>query len=1648
MSTSLDESRQHLLDEAAALADRSVERPKELLNGYYRHVAAEDLLERRAEDLVGATLSHRSLAMQRTPGQAKVRVFTPSVEQEGWATGHTVIEVVTDDMPFLVDSVSAELNRQSRAIHLLVHPQLLVRRDEDGRLLEVLGFDVDATNATDAGGTDQPAGATAESWMHLQIDRESDLADREELTQRIQGILTQVRAAVDDWPAMRERAREIGAQIESDPPTGLDEAQTSEATALLDWMASGQFTFLGYREYALDSRPDGEYLTTVPGSGLGLLRAETQEDATKEPAATPLPPAVAAKAREKHLCIITKANSRSPVHRSVYLDYIGIKAFDEAGEVTGERRFLGLFTSSAYTSSVSQVPFISAKVDDVVKQSGFAHDSHLAKDLLGVLETYPRDELFQADAAHLTETATSVVHLAERRRTRLFLRKDDYGRFMSCLVYLPRDRYNTAVRLRIEAILSRAFNGAGVEYTTRVSESSLARLHFVVRVPTGQRLPDVDVTELERQLVAATRTWDEDLSEVARSEYGEEQGARLLGTYAHAFPEAFKEDFHARVAVADLHLVEQLQEEGDFRLNLYHSPGAPEGERRLKLYRRGSVSLSEVLPYFTDLGIIVTDERPYELQRHDGTPVHIYDFGLRATEEASWTRGPEGMRTAFQEAFEAVWDGLAESDGFNALILSAGLTWRQVVILRTVAKYLRQAGTTFSQDYIEATLRGNAHIARLLVELFEARFDPDRFADDAPSAGSAEGSAGDAGDERVAAEEACTRVILGALDDVSSLDEDRILRSFLSVIRATLRTNFYQEGPDGAPTKPTVALKIDPGAVPGMPSPKPKFEIWVYGPRVEGVHLRFGHVARGGLRWSDRREDFRTEVLGLVKAQMVKNAVIVPTGSKGGFIAKQLPDPSDREAWLAEGIEAYKLFISALLDVTDNRESGRIVAPPRVVRHDEEDPYLVVAADKGTASFSDIANSVARDYGFWLDDAFASGGSAGYDHKGMGITARGAWESVKRHFREMDHDTQTQDFTVVGVGDMSGDVFGNGMLLSEHIRLVAAFDHRHIFIDPAPDAATSYAERRRLFELPRSSWGDYDTGLISAGGGVFSRGAKSIRLTDEIREVLGLPADTETMTPAELMKAVLQAPVDLLWNGGIGTYVKASTENNAQIGDRANDAIRVDGSQLRVKVVGEGGNLGFSQLGRIEAALGGVRINTDAIDNSAGVDTSDHEVNIKILLTGLMREDDLTLKQRNELLVAMTQDVGLAVLRDNYEQNVLLGNARAQDHQMLGVHRRFMDWLTGRGELDRALEFLPDDATLEERAAQGRGLSSPEFSVLVAYAKLALKADLVQSKLPDEPWFHRSLAEYFPEPIRERFPDELDKHPLRREIIVNSVANSIINRGGITFIYRAMEETGASSEQVARAFVVAREVFDLASFVAEVEALDNVVPTAVQTKAYLEFRRLLDRSVRWFLQNRPSSLDVAAEIERFGPHVAATRSRMADLLGGPERERMERDVDTLEEAGVGRELAVRIATLLDVYSCLDIVEIAAETGRDLEEITPMYFAVSEYFEIDSLLFRVAELAREDRWDSLARGAMRDDLYAVLDSLTRAVLESTDPELDARDRLAAWVTENTASLERTKNALIGIDSLTDAGLAPLSVALRSLRSIVRAGSATT
>ena len=1595
---------------------------------FFRHVALEDLLARDPADLYGAAVAERRLARGRAVGTANVAVRNPTSDGDGWNSGHTIVQVVTDDMPFLVDSVTGELARLGHTIHLVVHPQLVVRRDAVGVLQEVL--DTEAPTGE--------FGVALESWMLVEIDLVDSAAERDEIAAALRAVLGNVRDAVEDWTKMREHCSALAVRLREQPPTGVDVTEVRATARFLTWLSSDHFTFLGYREYRLERDDHGEdRLEGVTGTGLGILRY----DRTGSASFARLTQAAQAQARDHRLLIITKANSRSTVHRSAYLDYIGIKQFDERGEVVGESRFLGLFASSAYAESILHIPILDDRVHDLLDRAGFTPDSHSGKDLVQVLENYPRDEMFQTDPDDLLDTALSVLHLQERRKTRLFLRRDVYGRFVSCLVYLPRDRYTTSVRLKMEDILRRAFGAEAIDYTTRISESVLARLHFVVRMPRGEAIPDVDAAALEREIVDATRTWDEDLVEALRDVVGEEAGARLVGVYGRAFPEAYKEDVAPALAVTDLRRIEMLETEDGIEVGLHEVPGCPPGERRLKLYRRGPLSLTRILPLFTDLGVEVTDERPYELVRSDGVRVFVYDFGLRAPAEGDWGTGADrDARTLlFQNAVRAVWTGLAESDGFNALVLGAGLTWRQVVILRTVAKYLRQTRSTFSQDYVEAALVGNAGIARRLVELFEARFDPRRYAG---------GEGGAVTAARTAAEDETVAQVEAALDEVRSLDQDRIIRALLGVIAAALRTNFYQADPGGGP-KPYVSLKLDPKKVPDLPAPRPMYEIWVYGPRLEGVHLRFGKVARGGLRWSDRREDFRTEVLGLVKAQMVKNAVIVPTGSKGGFYAKQLPDPAvDRDAWLAEGVAAYRLFISGLLDLTDNLVAGKPVPPADVVRHDGDDPYLVVAADKGTATFSDIANAKAQEYGYWLDDAFASGGSAGYDHKAMGITARGAWESVKRHFREMGTDTQTQEFTVVGVGDMSGDVFGNGMLLSEHIRLVAAFDHRHVFVDPVPDAATSYAERQRLFELPRSSWADYDVSLLSPGGAIIDRAAKSVAVSPQMATALGLPKDTTAMTPAELMRAILLAPVDLMWNGGIGTYVKASTETNAEIGDRANDAIRVDGVALRCKVVGEGGNLGCSQLGRIEAALHGVRINTDAIDNSAGVDTSDHEVNIKILLTGLTRDGELTLDQRNTVLQSMTDEVAHQVLRDNYEQNVLLGNARAQEHAMLRVHQRLIHWLEERGALDRSLEFLPSDAEIAKRHAANLGLTSPEFSVLVAYAKLALKEDLLPTGLPDDPWFQQTLTAYFPEPIRERYAAQLASHPLRREIVTNAVVNSMVNRGGITFAFRAAEETGASPEQVARAFVVCREVFGLSSYVAAVEALDNVVSTKAQTALYLEFRRLLDRAVRWFLTTRPTTIDIVTEIDRFRGPVGEFAPRIHDLLQGGERRRLDRRTKELEKIGVPAPMAARAAALLDLYSLLDVVELSQEVQRPPQEVAGVYYYASEKFGIDAMLTRVTRLPRDDRWDALARGAMRDDLYAVLESLTRAVLLVGDAGDPPAQRFEQWAHANREPLARARGSLQGIERLDNAGIAALSVALRTLRSVLRSSGQPT
>ncbi|MEU0602533.1 NAD-glutamate dehydrogenase [Streptomyces sp. NPDC006393] len=1642
MQTKLDEAKAELLERAARVAENSPagghlptgttdegapDRDSVLsfLQRYYLHTAPEDLADRDPVDVFGAAFSHYRLAETRPQGTANVRVHTPTVEENGWTCSHSVVEVVTDDMPFLVDSVTNELTRQGRGIHVVVHPQFVVRRDLTGKLLEVL--------PTASAGEPLPHDAHFESWIHVEIDRETDRSDLKQITADLLRVLSDVREAVEDWEKMRDAATRIAEGLpEETLPADLPEQQVEEARELLHWLSADHFTFLGYREYQL--RED-DSLAAVPGTGLGILRSDPHHAGEDKHPVSPsferLPADARAKAREHKLLVLTKANSRATVHRPSYLDYIGVKKFDDKGEVVGERRFLGLFSSAAYTESVRRVPVIRRKVEEVLGLAGFSPNSHDGRDLLQIMETYPRDELFQTPAAELEPIVTSVLYLQERRRLRLYLRQDEYGRYYSALVYLPRDRYTTGVRLRIIDILKEELGGTSVDFTAWNTESILSRLHFVVRVPQGTELPqlsDSDKERIEARLVEAARSWADAFAEALTAELGEERAAELLRRYNHAFPEGYKADHTPRAAVADLVNLEQLGEDKTFALSLYEPVGAAPEERRFKIYQKGgSVSLSRVLPVLSQLGVEVTDERPYELRCADRTTAWIYDFGLRVPLEVGGDYLADDARERFQDAFAAAWTGKAENDGFNALVLSAGLSWRQAMVLRAYAKYLRQAGSTFSQDYMEDTLRNNVHTTRVLVSLFEARMAPERQR---------------AGHELV---DALLEEVDAALDQVASLDEDRILRSFLTVIKATLRTNFFQKNGSGAPHD-YVSMKFDPQAIPDLPAPRPAYEIWVYSPRVEGVHLRFGKVARGGLRWSDRREDFRTEILGLVKAQMVKNTVIVPVGAKGGFVAKQLPDPSvDRDAWLAEGIASYKMFISALLDITDNMVAGEVVPPKDVVRHDGDDTYLVVAADKGTATFSDIANEVAESYDFWLGDAFASGGSAGYDHKGMGITARGAWESVKRHFRELDVDTQSQEFTVVGIGDMSGDVFGNGMLLSEHIRLVAAFDHRHIFLDPNPDAATGYAERRRLFDLPRSSWADYNTDLLSAGGGIFPRSAKSIPVNAHVREALGIEDKVTKMTPADLMRAILKAPVDLLWNGGIGTYVKASSESNADVGDKANDAIRVDGRDLRVRVVGEGGNLGCTQLGRIEFAQTGGKVNTDAIDNSAGVDTSDHEVNIKILLNGLVTDGDMTVKQRNKLLAQMTDEVGALVLRNNYAQNTAIANALAQSKDMLHAQQRFMKHLVREGHLNRALEFLPTDRQIRERLTAGHGLTGPETAVLLAYTKITVCEELLHTSLPDDPYLRTLLYAYFPTQLREQFAEQIDSHPLHREITATVLVNDTVNTGGTTYLHRLREETGASLEEIVRAQTVARAIFRSAPVWDAVEALDNKVEADVQTRIRLHSRRLVERGTRWLLNNRPQPLQLTETVEFFADRVEQVWAELPKLLRGADLDWYQQVYDELSAAGVPDELATRVAGFSSAFPALDIVSIADRMGKDPMDVAEVYYDLADRLSITQLMDRIIELPRADRWQSMARASIREDLYAAHAGLTADVLAVGNGTSTPEQRFKVWEQKNAPILSRARTTLEEIHGSDAFDLANLSVAMRTMRTLLRTHS---
>jgi glutamate dehydrogenase len=1610
---------------------------------FFKRVSEEDIATRSPESWTSVVAGLYDFIRVRKPGAPRLRVFNPTQAQDGYDSNSTAIDIVTDDMPFLVDSVSIALSNAGLQLHSVVHPVFSVDRDPGGHILSLSA----------EGGKGK-----TESLMHFEIDRIAEPADRVKVEQSILAALEDVNQSVHDWKAMRDKMLSIADEL-TGQKIPISAEGVNEAQNFLRWVADDNFTFLGYREYRVGTQGGEEVLLADEKSGLGILRAGERSVAPrslKSLAAKDLPQSGSLDA-----IILTKTNARSSVHRPGYMDYIGVLRFDDKGVPVVEQRFLGLFASGAYTRRPWEIPLVRQKFESVMSRSGLRRDSHSGKALRHIVATLPREELFQANEDELFATSMGVMQLAGRTRARLFVRRDKYGRFFSCLVYIPRDRFTTDVREKIEALLRQAFHGDRVDSQILVGESPLARLHLVVRPRVGEK-PQYDNAELENKIAGLVRNWHDSLRESLVAEVGEHEGAALINRYARSLPAGYIEEVPAQSAAADVRALSTLQDSDDLRLSLYEDPETH--DLRFKVIHFGDpIPLSDALPMLENMGLKMQAEHVYTLQQ-GGRPLTIHDFEVKAAGTMNFDLSH--VRDRFEAGFEAVWRGEVESDSFNQLMLSAQLEARQVAVLRGLCKYLLQTGVPFSQTYMEETLNRYPLIAGLLVELFEARLDPNRedggrtveegakkrlrkqietlMPEDVAKANPqiVDNLVNARSESREVQAKAIVDVLKVLLESVASLDEDRILRGWLGVIQATLRTSFFQT--PGGKHREYISFKFDPARVPDLPKPRPYREIFVFAPRVEGVHLRFGPVARGGLRWSDRREDFRTEVLGLVKAQMVKNTVIVPVGSKGGFFVKRSPVGGDRDAVLAEGVACYRLFINGLLDITDNLVDGNVVHPQNCVRHDADDPYLVVAADKGTATFSDIANAVSAEHGYWLGDAFASGGSVGYDHKAMGITAKGAWESVKRHFRTLGRDCQTEDFTTVGIGDMSGDVFGNGMLLSRHTRLLAAFDHRHIFLDPNPDAEKSFVERERMFKLPRSSWADYNTSLISKGGGIYPRSAKSIPVSPEIKAVLGIEADATALAPNDLMRAILKAPVDLLWNGGIGTYVKAEAETNADAGDRANNAIRINGKDLRCKMVGEGGNLGCTQRGRIEAAHHGVLLNTDFIDNSAGVDTSDHEVNIKILLNDAVQRNELTYEARNKQLAAMTDEVERLVLLDNYRQNQAISLMERMSVSRLGAKQHFIKTLEAEGLLDRGLEFLPSDAEFAERKARGAGLTRPELSILLSYSKIVLFQQLLESDVPEDSFLSKELRRYFPTPLQEKYAEHMERHRLKREIIATAVTNSMVNRMGATFVLRMGEDTGKTPAQVARAFNIAREVLDAREMWAQIEALDGKVNGNTQIDALLVIWSALRNQTRWLLNHTQATLDIAAAVQKYHAGMRTLRACLADAITPRERLRYDTDTKRWIDAGFPAALGASLAALPTPGSGLDIVAVAAEHNLKIDRAAEVYFALGEALHLSWLMGKIEELPVESRWHAHARGSLRDELYSQHRALTAQVLERGGNESGA-ELVNQWLNRDDPSLKFTLGMFADMRSQVITDYPIVSVAVRRLAHLLQAGA---
>lgn len=1548
----------------------------------------EALVSRTPEHLL-QLIEHDFAATQALP-QAVLDLRLPSDEQP-----FAIVSVLTPEMPFLVDSVSMAIRAAGSSIDWLIHPVMRVQRGDDHQRVAI------SPRGQDEG--------TEETCLCVEFEPLANADDYAALRTQLERVVEDLQAVVSDYVPMRRRVQGMVAELKY-PGPGCDNAQFEEAIAFLEWLDDNHFTYLGFKETRLAGDADGS-LENVPDSGLGLLR-DGGRPADAAPYVAP-PNEMKKYIGSSRLVVITKSAARSHIHHPEYMDSVSIKHYDDTGEVVGTYRLLGLFASDVYTGNARAIPIVRKKLDWVLARTQLPSSSHAYKAIRDIFESLPRDELLQSSEIELYDVALGIRALKDRQQLRLFLRRDRYGRFFSAMVYMPRDRYGWVKRVAMSDTLNELFNAHGIEHSVQFLRDGYARVHFFVRTEPGTEIA-LSNDDIEQRLIEATRTWKDRLgSALAKAHDGGEAG-RLAARYGKAFPASYTDNVSAQDALNDIRGLEQLLADDHIKLlpQLLAGKGC---NPHLRLYVRGEpVTLSDVLPTLENFGLRVHNHAPHKLHL-DGETVWVQDFACEMDSQVC-PATPEALPTElFAQAFQAVEAGQAENDALNRLVIGSELPWRQVALVRTLAKYLLQTGMPFSQGYLAEILAKHGDIAGQLVALFDARFNPD--AHDADKA------------------QQILEALIAALDQVEGLDADRALRGALDVVQATLRTNYYQLDEAGQP-KPWIALKLRPSDIPELPKPLPHIETFVYAPEVEGIHLRGGPVARGGLRWSDRREDFRTEVLGLMKAQMVKNAVIVPVGAKGGFVVKRRTPPGDREAFRQAGVDCYKTFIRGLLDITDNRVGDAIEPPPRVVRHDEDDPYLVVAADKGTATFSDIANGISADYGFWLGDAFASGGAAGYDHKKMGITARSAWESVKRHFREMDRDTQSQDFTVVGIGDMAGDVFGNGMLLSEHIKLVAAFNHLHIFIDPDPDPAKSFAERKRLFELPRSSWTDYDSSLISTGGGIFERSAKRIDVGEEAAKALGIEAGA--LRPDDVIRAILSAPVDLLWNGGIGTYVKAREEAHADVGDRANDALRRNADELRCKVIGEGGNLGLTQRGRIAYAQQGGRLNTDAIDNVGGVASSDLEVNIKIPLNALLQDNSLGEEARNDLLASATDDVAALVLRSGYEQGRAISVMAAFAAERLDEHANLMRILERQDLLDRGIEYLPSEDVVTERKGQSLGLTRPEIAVLLSYSKIALYQALLQGSLPDDPTLESELLDYFPAAIREAHGEPIRKHRLRRELIATVVTNQLVNTMGMAFPHRLAEEQGVSLTVVTRAFLMAVKALRADELMDAIEAQDGAMPAAAQYQLMTRVSGLIKHGCNWFIAAARQDTPIANVVAEVTEDIRAIEQRLPDSLPTAYRKDWDKAVKRHEKAGAPTELAQRIANTRVLGTALDMARLHSESGESLDIVTDTFFAVGERLSVLWLHGALNALAVNGRWPALARATLRDDVYRLHALIVGHVL--THAGDNGQARFDDWASEHQHDVDFARARLSELGNADATDFPGLSVAVRELRKL--------